>query len=380
MLLAACGGGKRQSSPTATPGLPTFTPTGTATPHASPTAAPRDARWLAYLRPSGREMQLRLVRGDGGGDRLVADGVTGFAWSPDGRALAYWGTAAPVHVVQVGDNGTLGGVTSLAVGADAAFSPDGQRLAFREPVSGAGGWRLVVAPTGGGGAALPLTRDTEWDWGAPAWTADGRILAEGGPYALAGASGNTAFSFYLISGDGTRTRLPVGNLSGRTPTDVAASPDRRAMAYTTTVHNSACSASGSAQVVGVDGTSHEFRVHDLLPRPSSDYDEVPYGVTWAGSGALLYSAGTFDVTACMRSPSGPTAAMSGTPDLFRISLQGGAPAKLLEDAAWPALSNDGQLLAYTRGAAGGSPAVVVAAADGSGAAVVAQGTRPQWRP
>jgi WD40 repeat protein len=91
-----------------------------------------DGRWIAYTAtssdPAGHP-DLFVVRPDGTHRHRVAQDVGTFAWSPDGKRLAFGGYLRDVGVVGVDGRGLRRLGLSLD-GASVAWSPDGRRLAI----------------------------------------------------------------------------------------------------------------------------------------------------------------------------------------------------------------------------------------------------------
>ncbi len=129
----------------------------------------------------------------------VADArsVVPLAWAPDGRRLAYLGSAGPTNPYSgspvTGDLGLLDLGTGRAAalpGASgvsaAAFAPDGTELAVQG--AGDGGALQVLALDGGPGRALALSPGHSLD-GPDAWSPDGRLLAVTGSGVCSGMAG-----------------------------------------------------------------------------------------------------------------------------------------------------------------------------------------------
>jgi serine/threonine-protein kinase len=114
----------------------------------------------------------------GGSERRVVENAFGPAWAPDGRSLAFDATWAGPRRIWVAD--TTGRnprqVTSdsseAVIHAEARWSPDGRRLAFRrQDKSGAD----VATGEPGAGTVVRLTNDNMLDID-PSWSRDGRWI------------------------------------------------------------------------------------------------------------------------------------------------------------------------------------------------------------
>ncbi|HXX62111.1 MAG TPA: alpha/beta fold hydrolase [Candidatus Sulfotelmatobacter sp.] len=150
---------------------------------AQPRFAP-DGRYLAYLAEppaprAGHEAQaqvwiLPLVRGEAWQLTRAPHGVSGFAWAPDGRRIAFWGWQGPprflVGARSDGKTPTARRITSAGWQMD-----ETGHLDYRT--------HLGVIPVRRGARATALTAG-DFDVTSPAWDADGRSLvfcADRGP-------------------------------------------------------------------------------------------------------------------------------------------------------------------------------------------------------
>lgn len=175
------------------------------------------ARWsrglgyrIAYV--SGRS--LRVVAGDGSGDRrYAAAAAVAPAWRPDGRhVLAYVDRRDQVRAVHVDTGRELWRSRPVGRATELAWSPDGRRLL----VASSGGWRVL----GAGGLVLEAGRASAI--GDVAWSPAGRGFAlvrrgpDGGEVQLVGASGRARtlfsgpgrFGRVAFSPDGRRLLVP----------------------------------------------------------------------------------------------------------------------------------------------------------------------------
>lgn len=142
-----------------------------------------NARWsprgqcIAYCYLSDRhEGGLGLLSIDLGSTpatrTLIADGVGRWAWSPDGKMIAYerWdGDACPVGIIDVETRRTRRlSQYPLDCWRDPQWSPDGSRIAFVVEVEGTGG-SDIYAVNADGSAEVNLTRDWKHSNFMPRW-------------------------------------------------------------------------------------------------------------------------------------------------------------------------------------------------------------------
>jgi len=179
---------------------------------------------VGYL--DGRHAHLFVVAADGGEARQLTDGawsVGGFAWSPDGDALAVTGDAEPDadlrRVQRLYRVDLAGGRRTLTEGlwmSNPTWSPRGGHVAVIAPVTPDGGrvWRVWVVPAGGGEArclTAGLDRDVSGTVGNDMrtghgtrvrWSADGERL------------------YFMATGSGVADLLSV-DLDGNVAVEVA---------------------------------------------------------------------------------------------------------------------------------------------------------------
>jgi Tol biopolymer transport system component len=178
---------------------------------------------IAFTRNNGAggHAELWVMNADGSGARRVTDQITGgtrSAWSPDGRTLAFAGTAgsaSQLFTVSLAPGSTPQQLTSAPGGAASpSWSPTG-RLAF---VSGGD---IYTTSPANPAAWTRLTHSTDRVT-EPVWSRDGdRIVYVSGP------QGST--DLWIMNADGTgRHPLTTG---GHNDEDACWSPDDSTIAF-----------------------------------------------------------------------------------------------------------------------------------------------------
>ncbi|MDX1395160.1 MAG: hypothetical protein R3195_12255 [Gemmatimonadota bacterium] len=151
----------------------------------SPAWSP-DGRRVAFITHDGTTSHLSVIDSDGSGERRLVSGAEAPAWSPDGARIAF-GRPPDIHVVNADGSGEvrmisaqgvrfatgLGAVRGLGLKlSDAAWSPDGTKIAFAAREDAERVW-LVLANADG---SSPRIVDPPASGGNPAWSPDGRHL------------------------------------------------------------------------------------------------------------------------------------------------------------------------------------------------------------
>lgn len=144
-----------------------------------------DGTMIAYYRSFHRYRDCRrcrlpagiyVMKADGTGQRLLARGLPGVTWSPDGKKIAFWRWTSGVHSLYVvnTDGSDVRRVKGNA--RQGSWSPDGSRIAFSRIATvdrhGIAHWRVYVMNADGSGERL-LARHAE----GPVWSPDGRRIA-----------------------------------------------------------------------------------------------------------------------------------------------------------------------------------------------------------
>ncbi|HET7232381.1 MAG TPA: hypothetical protein VFJ16_20405 [Longimicrobium sp.] len=141
-----------------------------------------NGKWIAFASSRDGDAEVYVMRADGGGQRRLTAFYRddfGPRWSPDGRTLAFLSNREGAdRIFLVSPDGTgvrkLNAADTSRAGqeADAAWSPDGARIAHTLHVSpGVSRIRIVDVRTG-------AAREVRGVEGAsqPAWSPDGRFL------------------------------------------------------------------------------------------------------------------------------------------------------------------------------------------------------------
>lgn len=189
--------------------------------------------------PKGDMPKAQLFLMDADGSDLVVvpacpedgcQGTIGVSWSPDGRSILFPGNGAGVWVFDFGA-GASRRLSGGALDYDAAFSPDGRRIAFArtEPSLDPGPNAQIWVMNVDGSSAHQVTDATfAHEATQPNWSPDGTRIA----YTEGGEPGGTA-GVAVVDVDGAAARQLTACAFGsceRFPTNPVWSPDGSAIA------------------------------------------------------------------------------------------------------------------------------------------------------
>jgi dipeptidyl aminopeptidase/acylaminoacyl peptidase len=248
--------------------------------------------------PSGTPIDLTPGNRDAVPSSSTFSAGTDFAFSPDGKEIAYTATPLPVREEAWSTNHDLfvvpvaGGTpkqltTNPAADGYPRYSPDGKYIAYRaqkRPGFEADRWQLMLLDRAKG-TSRSLTDNFDSSVETPVWSPDGKAL-----YFPAEAKANK--NLYAVTLKGNDVRAVV---SGGYNTSVCVSPDSRTLLFS---RSSAVRAAELFRVVA-DGsgltavTSFNDTVFAKLEIPA------PESITWAGEGGTsiqgwLYKPPGFD--------------------------------------------------------------------------------------
>ena len=162
-----------------------------------------DGRRIAFVRDRDRQtVNIYVMNADGSDQRRLTPTVrrrpwVGLEWSPDWKKIAFIASGGPLGrpdiFVMNADGSDLRNVTNtVTTSFDFAWSPDGRRIAYLE--GSPGGAPLTIVNADGSGRH-PLTGPLMVDLGSPSWSPDGRTIAFTGGSVL-----------YTVHADGTGLR------------------------------------------------------------------------------------------------------------------------------------------------------------------------------
>ena len=311
--------------------------------HGSATGSPTATRMLAYV--STPDYEVWVVGENGTWRRQVTrgnDSLADFAWSPDGRRLAYLGSGG-LYVVNADGSGRRR-LRKEFVAIGLAWSPDGRRLAFAGFDEGRS--QIFVVDVAGGaprGVAPRLDGVASPSWSVRGTIAFASTHVDGGP-------------IYAVEADRGRARMLT---KGGADSHPSWSPDGRRLLFRRETCPTRTTCGFEINVARADGAMRRRLVH------------VPcfgcgLSVAWSPNGRQI----------AFTRPNGDSVAneivvMDADGRKLR-SLTGNLPGGG-RDPAW---SPDGRRIAYQ-----GLRGISIMNADGSGKRhLVDFGRLPEWQP
>lgn len=254
------------------------------------TARARDTgpRWspdgsrVAFLSDRGGSKQIWVITVDGGEARAATAGALApseFAWSPDGKSLAFTGKPEPA---------ARGEQSDVRVISRLHYKQDGE--GFWD-----GRWKQIFVVAASGGEARQVTKG-DYDHTGPAWSPDGALLAYAGDDSP-DADLDERTDLWIIRADGTGSPRRLTQRIGAVESP-AWSSDGRSIAYLG--HDSACGGATLSQVWvatpdggapvcltrGYEGSIGHHIGSDVRSQPGMG------GVTWSPRGDRLYFLAT----------------------------------------------------------------------------------------
>ena len=144
-----------------------------------------DGRRIAFVRDRDRQTaNIFVMNADGSDQRRLTPNLRRrpwieLAWSPDWKKIAFVASgghrgAADIFVMNADGSGLRNATNTVTTSFDFAWSPDGRRIAYLE--GSLGGAPLTVVNADGTGKQR-LTGPLMVDLGSPSWSPDGRTLA-----------------------------------------------------------------------------------------------------------------------------------------------------------------------------------------------------------
>jgi dipeptidyl aminopeptidase/acylaminoacyl peptidase len=222
--------------------------------------------WIAFSR-GGSESGLYVVNSDGTGvTRLPSErGDNDAAWSPDGSRIAfvrYQAGDSGIYLMNADGTDVLQ-VTDGTSDASPTWSPDGTHIAFAREASG----NADIYEVNADGTHVTRLTDDRLQESSPTWSPDGSRLAFDGWDDASGGQPPSTVRLYVMNEDGTGIRaLGPENVAG-----AAWSPDGSEIAFADTE-------AGSIMTIHPDGTG-ERSIIDMAEVVGGV--RLVYGPTWS---------------------------------------------------------------------------------------------------
>ena len=138
-----------------------------------------NGKWIAFDRRWFGEPNIYLVPATGGSQQLVRSDAVRADWAPNSKRIVFQ-QPSDESIRTVAADGGKGAETLIAPnGADPAWSPDGNWIAY---VHDGNIWKVQVNILGKVlGAPIQVTNVSGWNVGAPTWSPDSQtIIFNGG--------------------------------------------------------------------------------------------------------------------------------------------------------------------------------------------------------
>jgi dipeptidyl aminopeptidase/acylaminoacyl peptidase len=258
-------------------------------------------QFMAYVR-DGQLLVTDVTYGVVGGTTQYTaagqgDQVQQLVWSPSGEFVAFVSPVQGIeHLFYIFAEGAST-PTDLGPGSSPSWSPDSQSIAY---IGGTYPDDNIWLTTIENPSARQLSFETSHAWGRPVFMPDGQaLIVSTTDRNNMGAQGNTSFTLEQLALDGSGIRVPLPAATpidgGRLPYDLQFSPDGTRLAFSTSMHYSACASPGAYYVSDPQGGNRQELVSPSLMTsvdPPKERYHVGLSYAWSRASDALVATGT----------------------------------------------------------------------------------------